>query len=70
MNQLIKGQEKERERIAKDLHDSLGGLLSAIKLKYDTLIYQNGEAGHALRFRKCMISLMKPVVRYAAYRMI
>lgn len=45
LESMIKGQEKERERIAKDLHDSLGGLLSAIKLKYDTLIYQNGDAG-------------------------
>ena len=37
MQSMINGQEIERERIAKDLHDSLGGLLSTIKLKVDNL---------------------------------
>jgi len=35
MHSMIEGQESERERISKDLHDSLGGLLSSIKLKLD-----------------------------------
>lgn len=35
MQSMIAGQEVERERIAKDLHDSLGGLLSTIKLQID-----------------------------------
>lgn len=30
---LVKGQEEERSRIAKDLHDGLGGLLSGVKLQ-------------------------------------
>lgn len=30
---LLKGQEEERTRLAKDLHDGLGGLLSGIKLQ-------------------------------------
>lgn len=30
---LLKGQEEERSRLAKDLHDGLGGLLSGIKLQ-------------------------------------
>nr|WP_317631897.1 sensor histidine kinase [uncultured Flavobacterium sp.] len=30
---LLEGQEKERARLARDLHDSLGGLLSATKLQ-------------------------------------
>jgi len=34
MQSMIEGQEQERERIASDLHDSLGGLLSAIKLQF------------------------------------
>ncbi|MCC6815435.1 MAG: hypothetical protein IT267_03365 [Saprospiraceae bacterium] len=37
LESMIKGQEEERERIAKDLHDSLGGILSTIKLRYDNL---------------------------------
>ncbi|HRA11650.1 MAG TPA: sensor histidine kinase [Chitinophagaceae bacterium] len=30
---LLKGQEKERNRLAQDLHDGLGGLLSGVKLQ-------------------------------------
>ncbi len=37
MQSMLTGQELERERISKDLHDSLGGLLSTIKLQVDNL---------------------------------
>ncbi len=37
---MIDGQESERERIAKDLHDSLGGVLSTIKLRFDKLVHE------------------------------
>ena len=31
LNAMMEGQEKERERLAKDLHDRLGSMLSAVK---------------------------------------
>lgn len=37
MQSMLEGQEIERERISKDLHDSLGGLLSTIKLQFDSV---------------------------------
>jgi signal transduction histidine kinase len=41
---IIQAQEKERQRIAKDLHDDLGGLLAMIKLKIDSiLLHQKGN---------------------------
>ncbi len=43
MQSMIEGQEIERERIAKDLHDSLGGLLSTIKLHFDSVKAKNGK---------------------------
>ena len=41
MQAMINGQESERERIAKDLHDSLGGVLSTIKLRFDKLAHEH-----------------------------
>lgn len=37
LNSMIEGQEAERFRIAKDLHDSLGGLLSTIKTHFTSI---------------------------------
>ena len=37
MSSMIEGQEAERLRIAKDLHDSLGGLLSTVKAHFSTI---------------------------------
>ena len=37
LDAMMQGQEKERERIAKDLHDRLGSMLSAIKLQFSAL---------------------------------
>ncbi|MEO8254075.1 MAG: sensor histidine kinase [Flavobacterium sp.] len=31
---ILDGEEKERERIAKDLHDGLGGMLAVVKIKF------------------------------------
>ncbi|WP_178989252.1 tetratricopeptide repeat-containing sensor histidine kinase [Winogradskyella schleiferi] len=35
---MVKGQEKERERLAADLHDSVGATLAAAKLQFDYLM--------------------------------
>ena len=34
---MIEGQEKERQRIANDLHDDLGGLMTNVKLHFNAL---------------------------------
>jgi signal transduction histidine kinase/TPR repeat protein len=34
---ILKGQEDERHRLAKDLHDGLGGMLSGIKYSFSTM---------------------------------
>jgi len=43
LESMIIGQEEERKRISTDLHDSLGGMLSALKLQYDSLHLNHKE---------------------------
>jgi signal transduction histidine kinase len=52
MKSVIEGQEIERERIAKDLHDSLGGLLSTIKLQFDHVSSINHELSGMKEYTK------------------
>lgn len=40
---MISGQEKERERLASDLHDSVGATLAAAKLQFDHLKSNKGK---------------------------
>lgn len=37
LDAMMEGQERERKRVAEDLHDRLGSMLSAIKLQFSTL---------------------------------
>lgn len=43
LESMIVGQEEERKRISTDLHDSLGGMLSFLKLQYDSLHLNHKE---------------------------
>lgn len=40
---MLQGQEAERSRMAKDLHDGLGGLLAGVKLKLSSIVLRIGE---------------------------
>lgn len=40
LQSMVNGQETERSRIAKDLHDGLGGLFSTIKMYFSTLKHE------------------------------
>lgn len=43
---LLEGQERERNRIAKDLHDGLGQMLTAIKMNVGLTLPGEGKAQH------------------------
>lgn len=51
---MINGQETERTRIAKDLHDSLGGTFSTIKMHLSTLEHQVKDEEHVALLEKCI----------------
>ncbi len=40
---MLQGQEAERSRMAKDLHDGLGGLLAGVKLKLSSIVARAGR---------------------------
>lgn len=41
MEAAIQGEERERGRIAKDLHDGLAGMLAAVKMHFESLQYDH-----------------------------
>lgn len=52
LQSMITGQESERNRIAKDLHDGLGGLFSTIKMYFSTLAHEQPVLGTNPLFQK------------------
>jgi signal transduction histidine kinase len=40
---VIDGEERERQRLSRELHDGIGQLLIAIKLRLESLLYQDGK---------------------------
>jgi len=51
---MINGQETERIRIAKDLHDSMGGTFSTIKMHLSTLEHQVEDQQQVDLLEKCI----------------
>lgn len=51
---MINGQETERTRIAKDLHDSMGGTFSTIKMHLSTLEHEIKNPERLLLIEKCI----------------
>jgi two-component system, NarL family, sensor kinase len=55
---LLKGQEEERARLAKDLHDGLGGMLSGIKISFSNMKeYMIMDAANFAAFDKLITQL-------------
>ena len=54
LQSMVLGQEAERTRIAQDLHDSLGGSLSTLKLQYDSLQLEHKDLSEDQEYQKIM----------------
>lgn len=52
LQSMINGQETERIRIAKDLHDGLGGIFSTVKMHFSTLQHEIPEVKNNLLYGK------------------
>jgi len=49
---LIEGEEKERKRIGRDLHDGLGAVLAAIKMQINNIPIQSPTVSNSLSYQK------------------
>lgn len=56
---MIAGQEKERQRLAADLHDSVGATLAAAKLQFNYLIKNQNDAKYSEELIKKTSSLLE-----------
>src|SRR5690606_13025739 len=48
-NAMLQGQEQERNRIARDLHDGLGGMLAGVKLKLSSIVSKEKQQNHLIQ---------------------
>lgn len=48
-NAMLQGQEQERNRIARDLHDGLGGMLAGVKLKLSSIVSKEKNYNHLIQ---------------------
>jgi len=52
LDAMISGQEAERKRIASDLHDSLGVLLSTVQMQFNSFASHNGKLQQSEQYGK------------------
>lgn len=69
MNAMLQGQEKERERIAKDLHDGLGNMLTSIKFQIAKLTLSLNSSEHLKSATDNLIDEACSEVRKIAHNM-
>ncbi len=71
LQSMVNGQETERTRIAKDLHDGLGGLFSTVKMYFSTLQHESPTLKENGLFQKSysLVDTASEEVRRIAHNM-
>lgn len=69
LNAVIESQEMERKRIGQDMHDEIGGNLSAIKLMLNALKPQSDISAQLITPAKELIDQMIVEVRHIAHEL-
>jgi two-component system, NarL family, sensor kinase len=69
---VLKGEEQERTRLAKDLHDGLGGMLSGIKYSFNSMkgnLVMTSENAQAFEHSMAMLDTSIKEMRRVAHNM-
>jgi PAS domain S-box-containing protein len=62
-SQLLTAQESERKRIAMELHDGIGQMLTAVKFKVENILQEKGKGKGKARAREKSLEAIVPMVR-------
>ncbi|BFP41196.1 hypothetical protein FGF1_20410 [Flavobacteriaceae bacterium GF1] len=70
-SQIVAGQEEERKRIAKDIHDGIGQMLTALKFNIESIDpKQQGKTEEKITYLKKLASELIKGVRTATFNLI
>ena len=69
-SQIVEGQEEERKRIAKDIHDGIGQMLTALKFNIESIDVENQEkTAEKIDYLKVLTSDLIKGVRTATFNL-
>tara|TARA_R110001606_G_scaffold78788_3_gene182071 strand:- start:1339 stop:3186 length:1848 start_codon:yes stop_codon:yes gene_type:complete len=69
-SQIVEGQEEERKRIAKDIHDGIGQMLTALKFNIESINLSNKEkTAEKIEYIKSLASDLIKGVRTATFNL-
>ena len=69
-SQIVEGQEEERKRIAKDIHDGIGQMLTALKFNIESINLKNIEkSGEKISYLKDLTADLIKGVRTATFNL-
>lgn len=69
-SQIVEGQEEERKRIAKDIHDGIGQMLTALKFNIESIDVSNSEkTKEKIEYLKTLASDLIKGVRTATFNL-
>lgn len=69
-SQIVEGQEEERKRIAKDIHDGIGQMLTALKFNIESIDVSNSEkTKEKIEYLKTLTSDLIKGVRTATFNL-
>lgn len=69
-SQIVEGQEEERKRIAKDIHDGIGQMLTALKFNIESINLKNKEkAAEKIQYIKDLTADLIKGVRTATFNL-